>query len=675
MSDSLLNPLISLTARFRFNAKFLLVGTAVTVLIGWLALMNLSHLQNELVMDRSELEGSSYVLPLRDAIVAAQQFRGLSASMREGDTTQEQLIREKAQAFDTAWKTVQDIAVTHRYRYLSSGLIESVQQAWNSIKTAAPDSGKRAERFAMHTEWIGQLLQANRTVAEKSGLQRDPVPESYFLMDSVVLNLLPATENFGRARGAGAKMLATGEFEASAVTKIMEDFGAARALSARAQDDWELTWNESSATIDVAKPLLEQFKQENLALHEALQSKIVGKDAAADPKEFFKLASAPIATSIKLIDAGQQRLSLLLQQRVQQTILKRNLIGLATLLALTVLGLLGWAVYCSIAWSTENMIEVASAYAAGNYTKSIDVIGQDELADIAQSMNEIGSGMRMLVQEVTAEARNVSSQSAQLSSASSSLAKSVDEQNAATTSTASTVEEITTGLTLIANRTQGVLELSKSAGELSNQGQGAVVSTANEISTVANATQEVATLMTSLTQRSADIATVLATIQDISNQTNLLSLNAAIEAARAGESGKGFAVVADEVRRLAERTQESTAQIGGVLTQIENDSQAVSDRVSGWQRQTENGVEVANTAATLIEQIGSGSRQVLHEMEEMTLAIHEHTDASTQIAQNVEKIARMSAANSVVVHQIAASAGTLDTMSQHLQAMMARFRV
>ncbi|WP_114153864.1 methyl-accepting chemotaxis protein [Chromobacterium haemolyticum] len=106
------------------------------------------------------------------------------------------------------------------------------------------------------------------------------------------------------------------------------------------------------------------------------------------------------------------------------------------------------------------------------------------------------------------------------------------------------------------------------------------------------------------------ITSIVNTIHEIADQTNLLALNAAIEAARAGEQGRGFAVVADEVRKLAERTNASTKEVAGMIDDIRNGTSSASESIHEMQVKARMGEEHAGVASTSIDQIRSSTAQL-----------------------------------------------------------------
>jgi methyl-accepting chemotaxis protein len=184
---------------------------------------------------------------------------------------------------------------------------------------------------------------------------------------------------------------------------------------------------------------------------------------------------------------------------------------------------------------------------------------------------------------------------------------------------------------------------------------------------------DLSTLIANLDRRSDEISAILNVIKEIADQTNLLALNAAIEAARAGEQGRGFAVVADEVRKLAERTAQSTTEITGMVSTIQDETQRAVETMAICRNQAERGVALAARAGESLEEINGGADHTRRMVSEIVLATREQSNTGADIAQNIEQIARMAGENNAQVLDASRAAYTLEQLATDLQKAVNKF--
>jgi methyl-accepting chemotaxis protein len=283
--------------------------------------------------------------------------------------------------------------------------------------------------------------------------------------------------------------------------------------------------------------------------------------------------------------------------------------------------------------------------------------------------------LKTTIQSINNNCSELVSMADLLASASQQVAISSQTQSESASSSAAGVEELTVSIDSVsASATEANLQASD-AGLLANSGSEEVKKSNSLIDTVLENVNSTGTQIASLEQSSTHIGNIATVIKDVADQTNLLALNAAIEAARAGEQGRGFAVVADEVRKLAERTTSSAQEITGMIQTIQQGTRAA---VSGMQSSQQSVSQVSTASERtnqVMEQIKTGSFKVQTSIKDISAALAQQRSVSTELAQNVERIAQMAEENRAAVEEVANSSNDLVKLATSLKQSISRFKL
>jgi methyl-accepting chemotaxis protein len=316
---------------------------------------------------------------------------------------------------------------------------------------------------------------------------------------------------------------------------------------------------------------------------------------------------------------------------------------------------------------------VARRIAAGDLSTPVN-LADDDKESLLANIRTMQETLRTIIGTIIGNAAQVSSAADQLLHASEEVADRARQQSDAASSMAASVEEMAVSIDQVKENAGEAHGISMEAGSISEEGAAVIHNAATEMRKISDAVQSSSVIVEDLGRQSDQITSIVNTIKEIADQTNLLALNAAIEAARAGEQGRGFAVVADEVRKLAERTSLSTTEIAGMVSKIQNGTRSAVSSMQAGVAQVSNGVELANQAGTSINRIRDGALRVTAVVNDISDSISEQSMASNEIARQLETIAQMSEESAVAVKHTADAARHLHSLSASLHTAVAQFK-
>ncbi|QKR64183.1 methyl-accepting chemotaxis protein PctA [Pseudomonas aeruginosa] len=315
------------------------------------------------------------------------------------------------------------------------------------------------------------------------------------------------------------------------------------------------------------------------------------------------------------------------------------------------------------------------AQGEGDLTKRLAVTSRDEFGVLGDAFNQFVERIHRSIREVAGTAHKLHDVSQLVVNASNSSMANSDEQSNRTNSVAAAINELGAAAQEIARNAADASHHASDANHQAEDGKQVVEQTIRAMNELSEKISASCANIEALNSRTVNIGQILEVIKGISEQTNLLALNAAIEAARAGEAGRGFAVVADEVRNLAHRAQESAQQIQKMIEELQVGAREAVATMTESQRYSLESVEIANRAG---ERLGSVTSRI-GEIDGMNQSVATATEEQTAVVDSLNMdITEINTLNQEGVENLQATlraCGELETQAGRLRQLVDSFKI
>lgn len=649
-----------------------------------------------------ELTGIDLIEDVYPILKFTQQHRGLTVNLISGDATAAPKREVAGTNVNDSFKALlKKVEKYPSYSGIQTN-INTINKNWKKVQSTSAN-GTAAEAISLHSHLIVEILDLITFISEETELSLDSDATIHHLNNLLTETLPPITENMGKARATGVGV---------ATKKVLTDENHYQLLflMQTMQSYVDASFNNYEKifkTNPSLKNRLETQAHESLKSTEDILSVINNellnaKPITIVPGDYFDATTATIDSIFELINFQKNELQDRLENDLASYELKRA-ITLAVITAIVFMLLYALlSFYFSIQTQVRSIQQVAKQLATGDLTGRITITSKDEFASISTSLNEMIEEMKRVIANSKTTAESVDFSSKELFTVTEETTKATNHISTSIENVSEIIEEQLTQakrnvqlmddaaqqLEVIAQANIHVLDASDTTlreVENGNQNFDDLTKQMNIITQSVTTTSEV---IHQLNERSKEIGTILDAIVSISEQTNLLSLNAAIEAARAGEHGKGFAVVADEVRKLADESSHFTEQIRHIVQGIQQDTTNSVTAMQNVTNETVAGTHLIHTTKESLTRIFEQTKDVSGEMhsviksvetiaKEMRLlddSIHLEADQAEVSEDNIQTIVAATEQQLAAMEEVTASAQTLSDKALQLKETMENFK-
>lgn len=311
----------------------------------------------------------------------------------------------------------------------------------------------------------------------------------------------------------------------------------------------------------------------------------------------------------------------------------------------------------------------------GDLAQRIEIKGNDEIAKLSTGFNGFIEKIHATMKEVAATSASLNTAAQTVSAKASTTHDNSQEQRDQTIQVVTAINQMGATISEIASNAATAAGNANLASDNTKVGREVVNKAKQVISRLADDVETTSQVVSQLASTTQEIGSILEVIRGISEQTNLLALNAAIEAARAGEQGRGFAVVADEVRNLASRTATSTEEIQKMINKLQNDAKDAVSAMNAGKAVTFEGVEATDEAVNVLMGISERIADISDRNTQVATATEEQSTVVHTINQNIEEINAINEVTTSTAEELAEASQSLRALSHRLDAMVGSFKL
>jgi methyl-accepting chemotaxis protein len=345
---------------------------------------------------------------------------------------------------------------------------------------------------------------------------------------------------------------------------------------------------------------------------------------------------------------------------------------LVLLLSVVMIGLLDKV----IADPLKKISAIAERVAQGDLTAQVSFDHRrDEVGALAQTFRTMTDNLRRVTTQILEGVNVLGSSASEILASTTQVASGATETASAVSQTTTTVEEVKQTAQLSTQKAKYVSDSAQKASQISQTGKKSVEEAIEGMNKIRGQMESIAESIVRLSEQSQAIGEIIATVNDLAEQSNLLAVNAAIEAAKAGEQGKGFAVVAQEVKSLAEQSKQATAQVRTILNEIQKATSVAVMVTEQGSKAVEAGSKQSTQASESIRLLADSVTEAAQAATQIAASSQQQLVGMDQVALAMENIKQASSQNVASTKQAETAAQNLHELGQRLKGLVEQYKV
>ncbi|NOT61555.1 MAG: HAMP domain-containing protein [Acidobacteria bacterium] len=719
--------------------KLLLIPAVMAIPIAYTIYAYSKDKSGQIEFSAKEQIGMDYLASVRNAHFNMLRYRGLTNAMLRGASAAQGPRTEAMAAVDKDLAATEAIDGREAPGYgrnygavlEATSALKGLQQKWSQMKSR--NTGNPADVFNENSQMIQTTADFIRLVTDKSNLTLDPDEDSYYLMDLSSFQMPELFDTISQLGGYGGGIVAAKALTAEERAQIgfLQREIEGRLTNFKNAFDKSQNYNpvlrESFAgKIDVE---LREIRDFNAFASSQL---LTPSALSGDGVQFFNRNTQLTDRLRTLEESVTTELDKLLDKRIDKFTGERNFSWMVSLIGLLLAGIVTWLVTRAILGQTEQITGLIVEVEKGNFDKRIPVQSTDELGRTAKAFNSmldntkglmqsrderdrIQSSIMKLLDEVanvadgdlTAEAEvtedmtgaiadafnfmivnlreligKVKDVSYQLNATttdsaqhSERLAQGSQEQSERITQTSTALTEMSAQIVRVSQSAESSAQVAEQSLSTARKGSEAVQNTVHGMNRIQEQVQETSRRIRQLGERSQEIEEIVRLIEEITDRTGVLALNASIQASAAGEYGHGFGVVANEVEHLATRSAEATKRISSLIRAIQSGTGEAIVAMDEVKREVVNGVVIANSAGASLHEIESVSGQLANLVRSISHATQQQARGSEALSNTMGQLAQLTNQTTTGVMQSALTVRNLASLADDLRSSVSSFKV